>query len=124
MAVTGVVNARREAMLRLEVLGASGRRAEVEAILDTGFTGHLTLPEAMIEELILPSRGAREAVLADGSRVAFEAYRAGVIWDGEPRGVQVLASEGDALVGMSLLYGHEVRIGVVESGSVFIERLA
>ena len=124
MSITGVVNARREAVLRLEVLGVNERRTEIEAVLDTGFTGHLTIPGVIAEELALPSRGVREAVLADGRRVAFEVYRARVVWDGAPRDVQVLASEGDALVGMSLLYGHEVRIGVVEGGSVVIAPLS
>ena len=123
MAVTGVVTARREAVLRLSVLGTDEQRTEIEAVLDTGFTGYLTLPAAIVEELALPSRGAREAVLADGSTVVFEVYRARVVWDGEPRGVQVLSSEGTALVGMSLLHGHEVRISVAEGGNVVIERL-
>ena len=107
-------------MLPLSVLGMDEERREVEAILDTGFTGHLTLPEAVIEELNLPSQGVREAVLADGSRVALEVYRARVLWDDAPRDVQVLTSGSEALVGMSLLYGYEVRIGVVEGGETLI----
>lgn len=78
--------------------------------MDTGFTGHLTLPGWIVEELALPSRGVREAALADGSTVALEVYRARVVWGGEMRGVQILASGGDALVGMSLLHGGEVVI--------------
>jgi clan AA aspartic protease len=124
LAVIGLVTARREAVIRLSVSGTDERRIEVEAILDTGFTGYLTFPGTIFAELALPSQGVREVVLADGSRVALAVYRAGVLWDGEPREVQVLASEGAPLVGMSLLYGHEVRIGVVEGGSVVIERLA
>lgn len=123
MAVTGVVNARREAVLRVRVLGAGEQETtlEVEAVLDTGFTGHLALPGAIIEELSLPSQGVVEASLADGSRVDLEVHRARIFWMGQPRDVEVLASEGDALAGMSLLYGHEVYLDVIEGGSVVIE---
>lgn len=121
--IVGVVTARRETVLRLRVLGAGERETvEVEAVLDTGFTGHLTLPGALVEELSLPPQGVVEASLADGSRVGLRVHRARVVWMGQPRDVEVLLSEGDALVGMSLLYGHEVRLDVVEGGSVFIER--
>jgi clan AA aspartic protease len=124
LALTGVVTVRREAVLRLTVLGTGGRQAEVEAILDTGFTGHLTLPRTIVDKLAPRSQGVREAVLADGHRVALETFRARVVWDGETREVQVLASRGgDALVGMALLWGYEVRLRVEEGGAVVIERL-
>lgn len=124
LAITGVVTGRREAVLLLRVLGLGEREVETEAILDTGFTGHLALPGALVDQLALPSQGVVEASLADGSRVGLEVHRARVVWMGEARDVEVLASEGDALVGMSLLHGHEVQLRVVEGGSVVIERLA
>ncbi len=37
--MTGVVNANREATIRLVVIGPSGQQQEIEAIIDTGFTG-------------------------------------------------------------------------------------
>jgi clan AA aspartic protease len=124
LALTGVVTAQREAVLRLVVLGTGGRQAEIEAILDTGFTGHLTLPRTVIDELAPRWQGVREAVLADGRRVALETFRARVIWDGATREVQVLASQGsDAPVGMALLWGYEVRLRGEEGGAVVIERL-
>ncbi len=46
--ITGKVNSRREATIRLRVLDANGREQEVEAILDTGFTGSLTLPLSVV----------------------------------------------------------------------------
>lgn len=123
MALTGVVTAQREAVLHLQVLGLGDRRATFAAVLDTGFTGHLTLPGAVIEELGLPLQRRSDAILADGSSVALEVHRAKVLWDGEERDTEVLALEGGPLVGMSLLYGHEVWLRVVEGGSVAIERL-
>lgn len=121
--MTGVVTAAREAAMRLLVFGEDERRIEVEAILDTGFDGGLTLSADAVDALSLPLRGSRESILADGSLVALDIHRARVLWEGHPRVVQILAAEGAPLVGMSLLYGSEVRLRVVEGGSVVIEPL-
>jgi clan AA aspartic protease len=123
--MTGVITARREAVLRLQVLDAasSGQPIEVEAVIDTGFTGYLTLPGALIRQFALRLHGTREVLLGDGSRVMLDIYRGRVLWDGQPRDVQVLAAEGGALVGMSLLYGHELRLPVIDGGVVTIQAL-
>lgn len=49
--LTGVVTARHEAMIRLSVHHANGQEQEIEAILDTGFSGSLTLPPEIIATL-------------------------------------------------------------------------
>lgn len=46
-----------------------------------------------------------------------------VLWNGQPRAVQVLAAEGGALIGMSLLYGHELRLPVVDGSTFTIHAL-
>jgi predicted aspartyl protease len=38
-------------------------------VVDTGFTGHLTLPRATVEDFGLPIIGSAESILADGSLV-------------------------------------------------------
>ena len=50
--MAGVVNADREATLRLVIAGPSGKQQEIEAIIDTGFTGFLTLPAALVSALV------------------------------------------------------------------------
>lgn len=42
--ITGTVNGRLEIVIRLPVRDSAEQEQEVEAILDTGFTGSLTLP--------------------------------------------------------------------------------
>jgi hypothetical protein len=44
-----------------------------------------------------------------------------VIWDGQYRNIPVNQAETDPLVGMSLLYGYDLRIRAVEGGKVTIE---
>jgi predicted aspartyl protease len=63
------------------------------------------------------------AVLADGSVRQFEIYAADVEWDGAWRPVLVSAVGDEALVGMRLLAGHELRIEFVPGGAVAIARL-
>src|SRR5438309_1501518 len=115
----GSVTAYREATLRLQVRGPNGQQ-EVEAVIDTGFTGSLTLPTALVTALGLPRRGWRRATLADGSVVRIAAYKATVIWDGQARDVLTLAADGGPLIGMSLLYGSLVTLQVVDGGQVTI----
>ncbi len=110
-------------MIPLTLLGPGESRARIEAVLDTGFTGHLVLPSALVGELGLPLRGVRDSFLADGSLVSLDAYRVGVEWDDRVRVVPALSAEGGPLVGMSLLQGSEIRIEAVDGVEVVIRPL-
>ncbi len=121
--MTGVVTAYREAIIRLPIRGSTGQEQGSEAVVDTGFDGWLTLPTSMIAALGLAWRGRGRAILADGSESSFDTYEVEVIWDGQPRQILVDAIEADSLVGMSLLYGYNLHIQVVDGGSVTIEAL-
>jgi clan AA aspartic protease len=121
--ISGTVTANLEAVVPLIVLGASGQQQPLDPVLDTGFTGYLTLPTALIASLGLVWLGRGQAVLADGSVGLFDVYRATVLWDGQPRTVEVDAVDGVPLLGMALLQRHEVRIEVVVGGGVSIVAL-
>jgi clan AA aspartic protease len=85
--ITGVVNAEGEATIRLTVLGPSGQQA-VEAVIDTGFSGFLTLPFTIVASLGLPWLRREHGLLADGAVYLFDVYRPTVILDGQPRGIE------------------------------------
>ncbi|MUG94617.1 clan AA aspartic protease [Scytonema sp. UIC 10036] len=119
----GFVNQSCEAVIRVAVSRADAPKQTIEAVIDTGFTGFLSLPSTTIESLGLPWIFRDVATLGDGSEAIFEMYRAIVIWDSQPRVVDVAASEADPLVGMSLLYGFKLEIETVEGGSVIIKAL-
>lgn len=118
--MTGTVNADLEGVLRLAVRDAGGQSQDVEAVIDTGFNGFLTLPPALIAVLGLPWLCRQQGQLADGSVQAFDVYVATVEWDGQLRSVEVDAAEAQPLIGMALLLGSELRIHVIPNGSVTI----
>jgi predicted aspartyl protease len=48
--------------------------------VDTGFSGHLTLPPHVVATLRLPFVSYYSAGLADGSRVRIQLHEAAVVW--------------------------------------------
>jgi clan AA aspartic protease len=110
-------------LIRVRVLGTGRRAVEIDAVVDTGFDDALTLPQQIITTLRLPLAGPAQAMLADGSVVRLNYYRATVLWEGTQRKIMVLDADGGLLVGMSLLYGSRVTLDVVDGGPVTIEPL-
>lgn len=121
--IIGMVNEYCEAMISLVVSGPKEFAQEVDAVVDTGFDGSLSLPPTIIKALGLPYRQRGRAILADGSETLFNIYEATVNWDGQSRRIKVDDADTDPLAGMALLYGHELKIAVVEGGSVMINVL-
>lgn len=121
--ITGTVTVAREAVIGLSVRGPNGQVRDIDAVIDTGFDGSLTLPPQLITSLGLPWRRRGWSILADGSESVCDIYEASVVWDGISRRVAIDAVEIVPLVGMALLYGHELTVQVVEGGSVRIRPL-
>ena len=119
----GVVNTSCEATLSLVVGNKNRQTRLIEAVIDTGYTGFLSLPSEIIVALNLTWTGVDRDTLGDGSEVTFEVYAAKAIWDGEYRNIPINEAETDPLVGMSLLYGYELQIQAVEGGSVTVRSL-
>lgn len=121
--ITGIVIAYRQATIHLPVRGPAGQERGVEAIIDTGFDGSLTLPPALIATLGLAWRRRGRAMLADGSESLFDIHEATVVWNGVPRRIAVDAADTDPLLGMLLLHGYELTVQAVEGGSVLVKAL-
>src|SRR5438552_11725732 len=102
--ITGAVKSD-EARIRLKVRGRRGREQEVEAVIDSGYTGALTLPPVLISTLGLRWRSVERATLADGSTCVFQVYVGKLVWDGKVRTILVDEADADSLVGMRLLRG-------------------
>ena len=122
--IEGVVNSSYEAVIPLSLRGPAGQAQEVEAVIDTGFTGFVTLPPSLVAELGLVFMGTSEATLADGSEMSFDAYDVTVLWEGQPRDVLIDEAETTPLVGMLLLDRHNLNIDVENGGRVLIQAKA
>jgi clan AA aspartic protease len=121
--IHGVVNQSCEAILPIVVKNDT-RTQLVDAAIDTGFSGFLTLPSSTISSLDLIWKGRDIATLGDGTSCIFEVYIAVVIWDGQYRTIDINESETMPLIGMQLLRGYDLRIQAIEGGSVTIEALS
>jgi clan AA aspartic protease len=121
--IRGTVNARLEAVVPLRIRGPSGVESSVDAVVDSGYTGSLTLPAATVAALGLVRLSGGSALLADGSSRPFDIYAAEVEWDGAWRMILVSAVGAEALLGMHLLAGHTLRIDVAPGGIVEISAL-
>lgn len=111
-------------MIRLPIRGGNAQEQEIEAVLDTGFDGYLTLSDALARTLGLSYHSQVVVTLGDGSERALRQYQATVVWDGQERDVLALATDGVPLIGMALLYGNDVFLHVVDGGHVTIQTVS
>jgi clan AA aspartic protease len=122
--INGIVNANYEATIRLIVHGTGGQSQEVEAIIDTGFTGSLTLPPSLISTLGLTWLTQGNVMLGDGRVETLDIYTAIVTWDGQLLRIMVDATDTEPLVGMALMRGFELNIQNEDGGAVTLKRLS
>ena len=110
-----------EPQVSIPVSGTDRTFRTVEVVVDTGFTGHLTLPERTITQLGLRFLGERRAELADGKHVTYSIYGAMARWHDQDRTMLVHRSESRPLLGMALLNGSRLTVEAWEGGDVAIE---
>jgi clan AA aspartic protease len=96
----------------------------INAVIDTGFTAFLSLPNEIITELDLLWSYRDRGTLGDGSEVLFDIYDAVAIWDGKSQEIEVNSAETDPLIGMSLLRGYRLQVDTIEGGLVIITDLS
>ena len=113
-----------EAWVALSIMDAYGEPRQLEVIVDTGFTGWLTLPASDIRRLGLVHSGHQYSVTASGNTERFEFYRAWVSWHGQQYVVEIFQSIDQPLLGMELLEGSRVTVDAWEGGDVIIEEVS
>ena len=113
--MNGTVNDDLLAILRLELVARGGERLTVDAIVDAGFNGFLTLPRSVMDALGAPVFSRGRAILADGREELFDIHRVTVDWDGQLISVEAEVTGSAALVGTALFENcnlhMQVRIG-------------
>ena len=118
----GFVDLHGRALVEIHVRASDiAARHDIEAWIDTGFTGDLVLPQQMIDDLELPASGTVKAALADGSVVTLERYHCLVDWFGSERELEVVANAGERpLLGVGLLIGLDLNVSY-RTGKITIE---
>ena len=119
--IEGAVNAAYQAIVTLPLQGPDGQSQEIDAVVDTGYSGFLTLPTSVVQELGLAFRNFEWVTLADGSEVRFRVYYVTVSWNGIARDVYAYVADNVPLLGMSLLEGHHLGVDVRDGGRVLIQ---
>ena len=119
--IQGVVNAAYEPIVNLTVQGPSGQSQEIQAVIDTGYNGFLTLPRTLVTELGLVYRDRGRAILADGSETFWDIYDVAVLWNSRLRNTRASAADATPLVGMRMLDRHTLNIDVEDGGRVVIQ---
>jgi clan AA aspartic protease len=90
---------------------ATGVENDVDAWVDTGFTGDLVLPRPQVVSLGLPLGPTVRAVLADGSEINLETFTCLLQWFGEWKAIEIVANDGQfPLIGVGLLLEHTLHI--------------
>ena len=118
--IEGFVNDAYEAVIALSLQDPAGRIQDIEAVIDTGYSGFLTLSATLVAELGLPFAYVGRAFLANDDEVSFDVHDVTVLWDGQPRHIRADATGSTPLVGMLLLDRHDLNIEVESGGRVVI----
>ena len=81
--ISGVVNSNLEATVRLRLRGPGGQEQEIDAVIDTGFNGFLTVSPVLVRQLGLTHLGQSWALLANGQEELLALYEVTLLWDGQ-----------------------------------------
>lgn len=120
--MTGHVK-KRQALWRITFRHANSPDVAIEFVVDTGFTGFLTLPPTAVTALQLPYLEDVSANLANDTNVALAVHVATILWNGRERDVRVLATGRQPLLGTALLEEHELNVQFTANGSVTVDAL-
>jgi clan AA aspartic protease len=119
----GSVNADGEAVLPVRVRGFFGDVLRLDAVIDTGFNGPLTLSAEQVGVLQLPPADQGQCILADGSSSVMRSYYAEVEWFGRWQRITVIESPGGPLIGTELLEACHLGIDMIDGGLVEVRPL-
>lgn len=120
MILRGLVNSDLEPRLNFRLRGQDGLVSVVDALVDTGYSGEISLPISVAKRLgSIRGLGGR-IVLADGTSIPYDSYNVDFEWLGRDRRVAASAMGDDVVIGMGLLSGHALMIEATVGGAVSI----
>ena len=120
--ITGHV-VQRHALLPVIFRLPNQRDIAIEFVVDTCFSGALTLPLAAVQAMQLTYEEDILANVATDEEVQTPVYAATILWDGIERDVRVLAIGKRPLLGTALLDSHELLVQFADNGLVTVDTL-
>ena len=122
--IRGRVDQRLRPVVRVDVIAAGGGTEQFTAILDTGFSGFLSLPADAIARLGFIPGPQTTVTLATGVRTRIRSWSGFALWHGRRRPIAVLETGGEPLLGMSMVEGSHVSMDAQVAGVVAIDEIA
>lgn len=107
----------------ITLLDADGRAATIEARIDTGFSDDVTLPRAVIDRLRLQRVDRSNFRIGNNETTTFNTYTATMRWHDHMLQVMVVESEVPPVIGVGLLWGHNLSVDFRHGGVVSITEL-
>lgn len=110
MPLSGSIDARGHPRVKVVLRGPFGH-SQVDAIVDTGFNGALSVPEQNVARLGLRKRTVRLTRFADGTLRTVPVYHIEIEWvDGATFAEALESNLPDVLIGAGLLRGHQLMV--------------
>ncbi len=121
--IRGRVDLDLQVIVPIEVRGKDGIVRSIEAVLDTGFDGCLSLPGDLIDQLGWESDLPVNVKLANGGEVLWDTWDGYVVWHGRLLNALIFEVNETPLLGMELLEDSQLNIQVLPGGNVLIEEM-
>ncbi len=116
--IEGRCNTALELILELHVINDQQQAILVDAVIDTGFSGAVSVPKAVVDQLNLVFARRVVGNLADGSTTLVELYFARLLCGERLVDTEIAAAGTQALIGVQFLAGQRLTADFVLDGSV------
>ena len=114
--IEGIVNNFDEPIIKLDIHLSGNNSKKVNAIIDTGFNGYISIPTTIIEESNWDFLGTEEYELANGDIVEERVYLGKIIFDGDELQVFSLTNRTkDVLIGTKVLKNKILKVDFKDS---------
>lgn len=110
-----------EARIDIDIAGSSSIFQTLAVVVDTGYTGALSLPETIAHELGLRSTQRRYVTLANGQIEQVGVCAARLLWHGQPIDVLTHIMGDKSMIGTTLLANCRLTIDWWDGGDVIID---
>ena len=109
--IEDIINNFDEPIIKLDICLSSNNSKKVNAIIDTGFNGYISIPNTLIEESNWDFLGTEEYELANGDIVEEKVYLGKIFFDGDELQVFSLTNRtNDVLIGTKVLKNKILKI--------------